>query len=843
MSTTQGAKKTRRRPRVSCVECTRRRQKCDRQQPCSLCVSRGVSHLCRWESGPVARPAPARPPTQTPDHAAATIQELNSRLANLERALAHSKERSSSTADSPPSGGSSPRSRGSPEPDNDTVPSSPLQKDVQDAAITLAQLSLANHGEYVGSGSIVCALYKLGNPENILFHYAKSTDGTTTHPSEPLPLALPQNPLTASLRALVAGLPPRSVCDELVNNFFLYQQWCLGISKKWFMTVYDQMWRTMDNDFDGPNKINSHWLTLLFSIFALSVMPPVEAFAASEYYAQSEQYFLHALAARRLAEDSLCTGAPSLSTAMEGTALGCLGAIFISRYMCNRGNLSEAWKLIGSAVRNGLAIGLHRDPGWSKWEVMNSEEKSLRITTWWLLFTSDKLYSYVLGRPSMIPYSGHDVPLPATTLPDGSPDIDGTYFNLNGTLSEIVGKTGDKCHGLQPAAYATVLEMDRRFEEWEANLPAWFSWRSPNTVYDTKYPNLPFQRLTLGTWFLACRMSLHRPFLTQATPPVLPPLPGLNTPGKVVLNPSCEKCIDLAIELVRMQHKARMELPLERLLTFVSTFFVFDAAVTLLGALRQHPTHERVGECKQEAESAYEMLETARAYGTGEIASQAVTVLRLLRKTEWQDAQRAPQAQPPPSHPPTAAPSSLPSLSPASSSAYQTPSPSHSGPLTPPASHLASEFPSGAGVSPGPQSQQPQQYDLSPGAGHGHGHGHGHTQSAPLIPFLAASNVVPSHQRGYDSAYAIKPSALSHDPYSDYAPSRATNSVALPDPAYTGGYGDGTGGGGYGYGADIASGGLDFGLMTFEMLQGVDVENVQWRGEWGNSFFTHPASV
>lgn len=44
----------------------------------------------------------------------------------------------------------------------------------------------------------------------------------------------------------------------------------------------------------------------------------------------------------------------------------------------------------------------------------------------------------------MIPYSGHDVPLPATTLPDGSPDIDGTYFSLNGALSEIVGKTGDK---------------------------------------------------------------------------------------------------------------------------------------------------------------------------------------------------------------------------------------------------------------------------------------------------------------------------------------------------------------------------------------------------------------
>ena len=37
-----------RKPRavLSCAECNRRKQKCDRQEPCTQCVARGVPHLC-----------------------------------------------------------------------------------------------------------------------------------------------------------------------------------------------------------------------------------------------------------------------------------------------------------------------------------------------------------------------------------------------------------------------------------------------------------------------------------------------------------------------------------------------------------------------------------------------------------------------------------------------------------------------------------------------------------------------------------------------------------------------------------------------------------------------------
>jgi hypothetical protein len=40
-------------------------------------------------------------------------------------------------------------------------PDTPLNPDVQEAAISFAQLSLAHHGEYIGGGTVVSALHKV----------------------------------------------------------------------------------------------------------------------------------------------------------------------------------------------------------------------------------------------------------------------------------------------------------------------------------------------------------------------------------------------------------------------------------------------------------------------------------------------------------------------------------------------------------------------------------------------------------------------------------------------------------------------------------------------------------
>jgi hypothetical protein len=158
---------------------------------------------------------------------------------------------------------------------------------------------------------------------------------------------------------------------------------------------------------------------------------------------------------------ALRTFSPLVSAA-DGIALSCLATPLLCHYHADSGRVSEAWKLVGYAIRAAQAVGMHRDPGWTKWQVMSEDERLLRTRAWWGLVTWDRsvtqqpvngelmsvfmarLYSYMLGRPPMIRKNQYDVkPEPAVDL-DGSKN----YYNILETalvqLSDIVGETIDK---------------------------------------------------------------------------------------------------------------------------------------------------------------------------------------------------------------------------------------------------------------------------------------------------------------------------------------------------------------------------------------------------------------
>lgn len=115
-------------------------QKCDRQQPCTLCKNRGVEHLCRWELEPFARPSPARPPATLQTERQGTPGEQTSNVASSPEATISEPIRAS------PSLVTVPAVAGTSGSHLDTVSSGGhLDHDVKEAAITLAQLSVARH--------------------------------------------------------------------------------------------------------------------------------------------------------------------------------------------------------------------------------------------------------------------------------------------------------------------------------------------------------------------------------------------------------------------------------------------------------------------------------------------------------------------------------------------------------------------------------------------------------------------------------------------------------------------------------------------------------------------------
>jgi hypothetical protein len=149
-------------------------------------VSRGVSHLCRWEPNPVARPLPARPPiTGISNHSSPgdsnsstsgdSVEQLSARIASLEKTVAAQNKLIQQAHLTPPYNHldfPSQTSLNSDDPQNiepsdevehDKSAREPIGQEVQEAAMALAQLSLGNHhGEYFGRGTVVCALHEVG---------------------------------------------------------------------------------------------------------------------------------------------------------------------------------------------------------------------------------------------------------------------------------------------------------------------------------------------------------------------------------------------------------------------------------------------------------------------------------------------------------------------------------------------------------------------------------------------------------------------------------------------------------------------------------------------------------
>ncbi|KAH9852903.1 hypothetical protein C2E23DRAFT_729689 [Lenzites betulinus] len=692
-------KRTRRRQRLNCVECTRKRTKCDRQIPCSTCVSRGIPQLCRWEPI-VVRPAPEGPPEGA--LAGSTIAALSSRIAVLEQTLLRQNlqhERSAqANADSQPSVLNTPQSASTapavenpvfggapnsvsqthPAPITATPPSveditvhadtphanatsdggecalSLFDHEIQVAAIAMAQMSLAPRDEYVGGGTVLCALNRLG--DTALFRFPVARSSTFNPPDAQTGV----HPLSSQIRRILSDLPPREKITELIDGFFAERNWEFTIPERWFRDSCEEMLRHLELRCDDYTCVasggcdrctkapNPHWLSLFFAVLALAPRLIVGA--------DAKVYFLKAMEARRLIEDMiLAARAYPHSCSASGVVQSSLAAALLAKYFADQGKVSDSWKIVGAALRSAQAAGLHRDPGWRKWDNMDRQERELRLVAWWSLFTADRLYSFILGRPMMTLPGTFDVKLlPGATHGDGSPNPFFEFQQCYLTLFDIIGETVDKCLGIISPAYTTVLEMDRKYRLWLSKLPPSLDWRRTHAQPSTPQErNLAYQRHMCAAFYLAGLMNLHRPYLMHA-PPLFAQSNTLSATMKVILNPSRERCIETALDLVRVvcackDEAARWE-PLLAATLFHYTYFAFDGAVALMGALSQDPPHPKAQEGLELIDRATGMLSgcvetivrmtqmSGEVEGEGDMARRAIHVLEALRKAgRWDE--------------------------------------------------------------------------------------------------------------------------------------------------------------------------------------------------------------
>ncbi|KAG6813127.1 hypothetical protein H0H92_013751 [Tricholoma furcatifolium] len=677
-------KKTRRRLRLSCVECTKRRQKCDRKYPCSLCTQRGVTHLCRWETVPLARPAPARPPVGTTHPTSEqTIEILRARIADLENALSEkpnynilptkveplhdsiiptspsgSSTLGASTANTSPYASPTPDllpmhsfsstdQRGEEDLEPPLGPLKCLQPVMYNTTSTLARLSLGHHGEYIGRGSLICALHAISSGETSRFLYARSTHSTSAY--RDINPGLMSNSLIARVEELIRNIPPISDTTSLLDSFFVESNWQFGIPEEWFRSACSQMWNVLK--YPGPHgiQVNANWLSLFFAALAYAPKLRVDRHAPDS----SDHFFSCALMARRIAEDDYMNQ-PNLSlmvSAADGTVLSCLAVPLLCNYLAQRGRVSEAWKLVGNGIRNAEAVGMHRDPDWKHWQVMSTDEKLLRRRAWWGLYIWDKMYSCLLGRPQMLRKEVFDVVPPCPTDADGKRNL----FNLGQCtfiqLSAITGEALENCFSVACSDFVPFFEMDDRFEHWERNLPPEYQLSRPKDVVSdltsAELAIIDCQRYMLHTWYLLCRMKLHIAALTVVR---------RSLQRRLNILQSSQTAILMSMRLIELQcdthhhsslgHRAE-NVDLDSAFPgsiwfFEGCFSLFEASVALITTLTRYPWPEKISEAEQLVDRAMVVLAQVAGLEKGkqtEIARMAAEVISSLRQESWWRAQ------------------------------------------------------------------------------------------------------------------------------------------------------------------------------------------------------------
>ncbi|KAL0935437.1 transcription factor [Colletotrichum truncatum] len=465
--------------RISCKRCQQRKIRCSRTFPCGNCSVASVK--CEFRESDFKRPPVSR------EYVAA----LESRIALLDGFLARLKEASNSERDKILDEVQV----------KDYVPSFsglPLEDEAAlSEAFTKASLQETTDGSMIYHGPTSIFQNDVGdayanssvNSKPSLFHEKKSN-------------------LTHQTMRLCLGL------------FFMWQYpLFMFIDREAFISEFEE--NPVDGDFCSPPLIYS-----AAAIGALMSKDPEIRAKADAYNANAQNILMN---------EGLNAPRPTSVQAL----------LCCAYYEVGRGNISRGWLLSGMAFRMGQDIGFQRDP--THWE---SEEKpksalpfafdnEFRRRIYWGCFLSDKIFSLLLGRPTIMHESDADVNL-SEPLPNDPPiwedwlqshDLEflkplrpagpklTLVFNQQIELARIIHdmlsttfapKKKNDVHS-RKWTEVSLNKLNARLVAWHEALPADMRWKKWFTNKDVLHPSVAL----LHTLYHSIRICLNLPFIAS----------------------------------------------------------------------------------------------------------------------------------------------------------------------------------------------------------------------------------------------------------------------------------------------------------------------------------------
>ncbi|KAI0403745.1 hypothetical protein F4802DRAFT_276395 [Xylaria palmicola] len=494
----QGGSGRRAKPTLSCNLCRRRKLRCDRQQPCQTCSSRGLSLACSYSHNTNAAPQlshAARPSLQD------RLVQLEQLVINIIQNQSQNQNPTASQSNAPtplplPTDPHISASQQNPDEfiSTSTAPSTPSDN---------GSLRVnANESRYVGGAHWTAILDGIAD----LREDVDQQDPGSQSPH----LQLLYGCKPTSRNVILATLPPRATADRSISRYFnLLDLAPSAVHSNQFLREYEKFWV-------APNEAPIIWVGLLFSMLCLSVLAGETAntWAGEEYDPLINTY-------RERIVQCLVMGE---YTNQGPYVLETLFHYLTIEFSVQKDADKNTWLLLGVIVNLAMGMGYHRDS--SHFPGISPFVGEMRRRTWANILQGDILISTQMGMPRLIkewqcdvqePRNLNDADFDENTklLPSSRPETEMTtalHIIARRRVFKAVGAAVDLTAAVIPFPYSEVMKVDRMLEAAKDSIPSPLRMK-PLQLSVTDSPQAIMHRLFISIIFHKGAIILHRKYL------------------------------------------------------------------------------------------------------------------------------------------------------------------------------------------------------------------------------------------------------------------------------------------------------------------------------------------
>lgn len=465
----------RNRATVSCTACQRRKSKCDRRQPCGACEKRNERDNCKYGAGGAG----------SSGSGGAGRKEAQLRLTRLEEMV-----------------------RGLAQQDPEKLKGSPRIIDRLNTGEEVEQ-------PFQGATSWNSLVESIRCIQDLL-HEDQRDEGSpesTTEAEEPNFFF--SNTSTITIPEIVRSLPSKEDCNRIITAYFNAKFQAMPfIHTNQFQRRYEAFW-------EDPASAGFLWISLFFGVLTAGAKIARVKFSGDPNVLQTVQepkFYMERAAQCLIAGQFLKDKAGSVE------------ALLMHAHSRNIQKVDAdpiIWAIYGLVVRLAQRQGYHRDAAKVSASITPFEAE-MRRRVWFMIQSSDLLFSFQHGMPPMIYEDVCDVGHPTNlldadfdedtaVLPPPRSDIDPTpilAWSTKSGLCSVLRRIMRHALNVTLPPFSETMALNAQLEQWYSACPASLRIRSIKTTSFIDPNHTIMHRIMLELMFRKAQCVLHRPYIS-----------------------------------------------------------------------------------------------------------------------------------------------------------------------------------------------------------------------------------------------------------------------------------------------------------------------------------------